>query len=125
MNILLDTHIVLWWLDDAPALSAKARALIADPQNLVFVSAAVIWEIQIKKALGKLEIPDGFRSVMARQPFEYLDINDDHAYAISALPLHHRDPFDRIQVAQAKVERLNFVSHDVRLNRYDIPIIQA
>ncbi len=125
MNLLLDTHIVLWWLDDAPSLSVKSKSLIADPQNLVFVSAAVIWEIQIKKALGKLEVPDDFRRVMAREPFEFLDITVDHAYAVATLPLYHRDPFDRILAAQAKVEGLNLVSHDARLKQYDILFIEA
>jgi len=125
MNLLLDTHVVLWWLDDAPMLSKKTKTLIADPQNLVFVSAAVIWEITIKQALGKLEIPDNFRRVLDRQPFEFLDITVDHAYAVASLPLHHRDPFDRMLVAQAKVEGMTLLSRDARLKQYSISFIAA
>lgn len=125
MNLLLDTHVLLWWLDDHPTLSKKARTTIADPENLVLISAAVIWEIRIKQALGKLEIPRNFRNVLDRQPFEMLDITAHHAHAVGDLPAHHRDPFDRMLVAQAKVEGLTLVSRDVRLKRYKIPLIEA
>ena len=125
MNLLLDTHVLLWWLDDHPHLSKRARAVIANSQNLVFVSAAVIWEICIKHALNKLEIPSNFRKVLERQDFEQLDITIDHAYAVENLPPHHRDPFDRMLVAQAKVEGMNLVTHDIRLGKYKIPLIKA
>ena len=125
MNLLLDTHVLLWWLDDHPTLSEKARTIIADPQNIVLISAAVIWEIRIKQALGKLEIPTDFRDTLDRQPFEMLDITADHAHAVGDLPAHHRDPFDRMLVAQTKVERLTLVSRDVHLKRYRIPLIEV
>ena len=125
MNLLLDTHVLLWWLDDHPTLSEKARTIIADPQNIVLISAAVIWEIRIKQALGKLEIPADFRDTLDRQPFETLDITADHAHAVGDLPAHHRDPFDRMLVAQTKVERLTLVSRDVHLKRYRIPLIEV
>lgn len=125
MNLLLDTHVLLWWLDDHPTLSKKARTAIADPENLVLISAAVIWEIRIKQALGKLEIPRNFRNVLDRQPFEMLDITADHAHAVGDLPAHHRDPFDRMLVAQAKVEGLTLVSRDVHMKRYKIPFVEA
>ena len=80
MNLLLDTHVLLWWLDDHPTLSKKAKAAIADGENLVFVSAVVIWEIRIKQALGKLEIPRNFQRVLDDQPFEMLDITVEHAH---------------------------------------------
>ncbi len=125
MNLLLDTHVLLWWLDDYPALSEKTREAIADPQNLVLISAAVIWEIRIKEALGKLKIPPNFRNVLHRQPMEMLDITADHAYAVGDLPTYHSDPFDRMLIAQAKVERLTLVSHDLHLKKYKIPFIEA
>ena len=125
MNLLLDTDALLWWLDDHPTLSKKAKAAIADGKNLVFVSAAVIWEIKIKQALGKLEIPGDFRGVLDDQPFEMLDITVEHAHAIGDLPAHHRDPFDRMLVAQAKVEGLTLVTRDIRLKEYKIPLIKA
>ena len=125
MNLLLDTHVVLWWLDDNPDLSLRARTVIADGNNLAFVSAAVIWEIQIKRALGKLKIPKNFRNVLDQQGFELLDITVEHAYAVGKLPLYHRDPFDRILVAQAKLENMILVSRDKRIKKYKIPLINA
>ena len=125
MNLLLDTHVLLWWLDNHPNLSRQARTAIADGRNLVFVSAAVIWEIQIKQALGKLKIPANFRKVLGQQEFEPLDITMEHAYAVADLPQHHRDPFDRMLVAQAKVEGLTIVTHDNRLIKYKIPILKT
>jgi PIN domain nuclease of toxin-antitoxin system len=125
MNLLLDTHVLLWWLDDNPGLSRRARTVIADGNNLVFVSAAVICEIQIKHALGKLKIPKNFRIVLDQQGFELLDITVEHAYAVGKLPLYHRDPFDRILVAQAKLENMILVSRDKRIKKYKIPLINA
>jgi PIN domain nuclease of toxin-antitoxin system len=125
MNLLLDTHVLLWWLDDHPVLSRKAKAAIADGKNLVFVSAVAIWEIRIKQALGKLAIPQNFQKVLNAQPFEKLDITVEHAHAIKDLPAHHRDPFDRMLVAQTKVEHLTLVTRDIRLKKYKIPIIEA
>jgi len=125
MNLLLDTHALLWWLDDNPTLSKKARAVITDGKNLVFVSAVVIWEIKIKQALGKLEIPSNFRTVLEDQPFKPLDITAEHAHAIGDLPAHHRDPFDRMLVAQARIEGLTLVTRDIRLKEYKIPVIVA
>ncbi len=125
MNLLLDTHVLLWWLDNHPTLSKKAKAAIADGKNLVFISAVIIWEIRIKQELGKLEIPRNFRRVLEDQPFEILDITVEHAYAVGDLPAHHRDPFDRMLVAQAKVEGLTLVTRDIHLKKYKIPLIEA
>jgi PIN domain nuclease of toxin-antitoxin system len=125
MNLLLDTHVVLWWLDDNPSLSPKARSAVADSENTVFISSAAIWEIRIKQALGKLQLPRNFRDVLERQPFTNLPITAEHAHAVYELPAYHRDPFDRILIAQAKVERLTFVTHDKGLRQYRIPIIDA
>ncbi len=125
MNLLLDTHVLLWWLDDNPTLSAKAKAAIADGKNLVFVSAVVIWEIRIKQALGKLEIPCDFRKVLDDQSFEMLDITVEHAHTVGDLAAHHQDPFDRMLVAQAKVEGLTLVTRDILLKKYKIPLIEA
>ena len=125
MNLLIDTHVLLWWLDDNPSLSKKARTVISDGKNPVFVSAVIIWEIRIKEALGKLKIPGNFREVLENQPFEMLDINAEHAHAIGELPSHHRDPFDRMLIAQAKVEGLILVTHDMNLKKYKIPLIKA
>lgn len=125
MNILLDTHVLLWWLDDNPVLSDKARILISDGSNLIFVSAAVIWEIRIKQSLGKLDIPPNFRRVLEQQPFELLAITVEHAHAVGGLPAIHRDPFDRILIAQAKTEGFTILTRDSLFREYKIPLIQA
>jgi len=125
MNLLLDTHVLLWWLDDHPTLSIKARTAIADGRNVVFVSAVVIWEIKIKQALRKLQIPPDFRTILDNQPFNPLPITAAHAHGIGDLPVHHRDPFDRMLVAQAKMEDLTLVTRDDHLKKYEIPLIKA
>lgn len=125
MNLLLDTHALLWWLDDHPTLSKKARAAIADGKNLVLVSAVVVWEIRIKQALGKLKVPRNFKHALDEQPFEMLDIKVEHAHAVGDLPPHHRDPFDRMLVAQATVEGLTIVTRDLRFKKYKVPLIDA
>jgi len=125
MKVMLDTHVLLWWLHDDPVLSERTRRIIANSKNAVFVSAAAIWEIRIKHALGKLRIPPDFREVLANQPFLFLDITVDHAHAVGNLPDHHRDPFDRMMVAQADAERLTIITRDDKVKQYDIPTINA
>ncbi len=123
MNLLLDTHILLWWLDDNPLLTDKARDAISDTDNIIIVSAASIWEIRIKQALGKLEITPDFYDVIKEQGFEMLSITSDHAFAVGDLPAHHRDPFDRIMIAQAKKESLTIVTFDAVFKKYRIPVL--
>jgi PIN domain nuclease of toxin-antitoxin system len=118
MNLLLDTHVLLWWLDEPSTLSEEARLAIADGKNKVFVSAANAWEITIKKALGKLDAPDNLEEVLIENQFFPLPITIAHALAVSQLPRHHSDPFDRILAAQAKFEGLTLVTHDKYLKRY-------
>jgi len=125
MNLLLDTHVVLWWLDDCPSLSDKARAAIADNNNLIVLSAVVIWEIRIKQALGKLEITPNFYAVIKQQGFEMLSVSPDHADAVGDFPMHHRDPFDRILLAQAKLENLTIVTHDAIFQKYGTPVLEV
>lgn len=125
MNLLLDTHVLLWWMDDDPTLLRGAREAVADSGNMVFVSVATIWEIRIKHALGKLEIPADFREVLERQAFEMLPITADHAHRIGELPMHHRDPFDRMLISQALFEGFTLVTRDNRFKRYRVPTIRA
>ena len=125
MNLLLDTHTVLWWLDDAPALSAAARQAIADPDNTVYLSAVVVWEMRIEQALGKLVLPEEFGDVLRRQSFTELPVTVDHAHAVAALPAVHRDPFDRMLVAQALCESLTVVTRDAVFAAYAVPHLGA
>lgn len=123
MRLLLDTHVLLWWLCDEPKLKGHVRAQLAAPENLVFVSAASIWELRIKEALGKVELPVDFGTVLEAQSFESLSVTTAHAHALHGLPMHHRDPFDRMLVAQASVERLTIVSHDDTLQAYGVSLL--
>ena len=125
MTLLLDTHVLLWWLDDPDLLSRKARDAIAQGDNMIFLSAAVAWEIAIKKALGKLDAPDDLQDVMAAERFQPLPITIPHALAIAALPAIHQDPFDRIQIAQTKLESLTLVTRDRFIQQYPISSIKA
>ena len=118
MNLLLDTHVFLWWVDNNPQLNAQARAAIADPNNLVFVSAATAWEISIKASLGKLSAPDDYEAELEVHGLRALPILNAHALAVKHLPLHHQDPFDRLLIAQASLERLTLVTHDTRMKLY-------
>ncbi len=96
---------------------------MADGDNLVFVSAAVIWEIRIKQALGKLKIPSAFREILDQQSFNWLSITVEHAHALESLAAHHRDPFDRMLIAQASVEGFTIVTHDAIFQKYKIPVM--
>jgi PIN domain nuclease of toxin-antitoxin system len=125
MNLSLDTHVLLWWLDDHPALTENARRAIMDPGNIVVISAVVIWEIHIKQKLGKLDIDPSFYEIVMEQGFELLPVTADHAYAVGNLPMHHRDPFDRMLIAQARMEELTVVTHDSLFARYDVPTLKV
>jgi PIN domain nuclease of toxin-antitoxin system len=119
MNIFLDTHVLLWWLDDNPLLSKGVRSAIASSENLVILSSVVIWEIRIKQALGKLVVTPDFYDVLKNEGFEMLSITPDHAYAVGELPMHHRDPFDRMIIAQARLEGLTIATQDAVFKQYD------
>ena len=119
-RLLIDTHALLWWLDDAPALSARAREAIADPGNEPLISTATVWEIAIKRSLGKLEVPADLVDGIDDAGFSWLPVAAEHAWAVGALPRLHGDPFDRLIVAQALTERLPVVTRDPQLAGYGI-----
>jgi PIN domain nuclease of toxin-antitoxin system len=125
MRFLLDTHVLLWRLEDPRQLSKAARKVIRDGSNLVYISAAVAWEIAIKKAIGKLDAPDDLEDVMEANRFLPLPITISHALAVKSLPGHHRDPFDRILIAQALHEGLCLVTRDSEIARYPVAQIVA
>ena len=118
MKLLLDTHVLLWWLDDSLRLPRQLRELIADPERTVFISTAVTWEIRIKQKIGKLDLPDQFDAALDAADFHWLPISRAHADATSHLPFHHRDPFDRMLIAQARCEDLTLLTVDERLAAY-------
>jgi PIN domain nuclease of toxin-antitoxin system len=120
LNFLIDTHILLWWLADDSALSSKASTLISDENNMIFVSVASIWEMIIKKALGKLKAPNDVEKVIKENNFKELPITLQHVIALDHLPNYHKDPFDRILVAQAKCEALTLITADEKLTLYEV-----
>ncbi len=125
MRLLLDTHVLLWWLQNASRLSPGTRKAISDAAAVVHVSAATVWEAAIKVALGKLQISGDLPSAIPASGFIELPITARHAWLAGTLPRHHDDPFDRILVAQARLEELTIVTHDVALRRYDVPVLPA
>jgi PIN domain nuclease of toxin-antitoxin system len=124
VRLLLDTHALLWWLSDDPALPASARKLIARASNTVLVSAASAWEIATKLRLGKLphagDLVADFRGYLARERFESLTVSVEHAVRAGLLPGPHKDPFDRMLIAQAQAENIPIVSSDAAFDSYKV-----
>jgi PIN domain nuclease of toxin-antitoxin system len=125
VRLLLDTHALLWWLSDDPSLSEVARAAIATPDADVAVSAASAWEISIKSGLGKLTAPDDLEAQLVRHQFTPLAISPAHALVAGSLPRHHDDPFDRMLIAQARLEGMTLVTRDARIGRYGVATVPA
>ena len=124
MKLLLDARAYLWWLADDRRLGARARKAITDPANAVLVSAATIWEIAIKAALGRLDLHGAdMVAELAANRFSELPITAVHAAAAAALPRHHDDPFDRMLIAQAQIERLRCVTRDPAFSAYRVPTL--
>jgi PIN domain nuclease of toxin-antitoxin system len=123
LRLLLDTHAALWWLSDEARLGEDAARQLADDTNQVLLSAAVVWEVAIKRSLGKLDTPDDFAPTLLRSGAQALAVTLEHATAVERLPWHHRDPFDRLLVAQAEIERAALVSNDAALRPYGIALI--
>ena len=128
MRFLLDTQIFLWWIADDPRLSEKVREIMRNVENRLFLSAASGWEIAIKAKLGRIRLPQNPQGFVARQlsanAIESLPIQMSHALHTFALTPYHRDPFDRIIVAQAQLEKLTVLSSDPQIARYDIKVIR-
>jgi PIN domain nuclease of toxin-antitoxin system len=125
MNLLLDTHVLLWIVAGSRRLSDRAHSAIENGRNTVFVSAATAWEIAIKKSLGKLKAPPDYLDALKHYRFLPLDITSEHALAVEGLPRHHGDPFDRLLVSQARLEGLVLVTGDERLRKYDVKVLAA
>ena len=126
MDLLLDTHSLIWFLNGDEKLSEKAKSMIEDPANSKIVSIASIWEIAIKLSLDKFRFPKGFKhflEMVEDNGFEILPITFDHALELSTLEFLHRDPFDRLLIAQCKTDDLVFVTKDENIKRYKIKTI--
>jgi len=124
MNLLLDTHSFLWFVNDDPQLSETVLALIEEPTNLVFLSVGSLWEMAIKVSIGKLTISAPFdefiREQLAINNFVLLDVSIPHTMQVTSLPFHHRDPFDRLLIAQSLVEQIPIISIDTIFDAYGV-----
>jgi PIN domain nuclease of toxin-antitoxin system len=123
LKFLLDTHILLWWLAKDPKLLQTEINIITDPDNIIFVSAAVSWEIAVKKMTGKLQAPEDLPTALAANDFIALPITIKHTQYLYQLPPHHHDPFDRIMIAQAISETLVFMTRDAKILLYPVKTI--
>ena len=123
MRLLLDTHALIWAATDPARLSERAASAIADPEHDVFVSAASAGEVGIKRARGRLRFPDVDAAMLAALQMHELPISLRHAVEVGGLPQHHRDPFDRMLVAQARVDAMTVVSRDRLLAAYDVAVL--
>ncbi|GIG27785.1 type II toxin-antitoxin system VapC family toxin [Cellulomonas marina] len=123
MSLLLDTHVLLWWLPDDARLPSGMRTRIADPVAEVLVSAVSAWEISMEAALGRLEVPDGLAQQLEEQGFTPLTISVEDGLAAGALPRHHDDPFDRMLIAQAARRDLLLLTVDARFRAYDVRLL--
>ena len=122
MRILLDTHLLLWWLEGSPSLSAQAREMICAPENTVFVSAVSLWEIWLKQSLDKLRLPVDFTERLAAGSFESLPLMASQTRRVSLLPWCHRDPFDRIIISQAIHEDFTVATIDSNFKLYPVKL---
>ena len=127
MRVLLDTHVLLWWHDQPVRLTETAYNAINDSGNDVFLSVVNGWEIQIKTQLRKLTLPKPLRVLLQEEQvtngFRVLPVTLEHVYALDSFPLHHRDPFDRLLIAQAHQEGLTLVTHDPQFPAYAVPLL--
>lgn len=126
MNLLLDTHTLLWFLLDSPKLPPSTRAVLQDLSNPTFVSTVSLWEIALKHSLGRLELrtePERFFDLVGESGFKLLPIDTTHIIGITKLALHHQDPFDRMLIAQAVVEGLFIVTKDRMFSQYHVPLL--
>lgn len=126
MKLLVDTHVFLWFTLDDPKLPSRMREVLVSPQNERFISIASVWEVAIKHSLGKLELKDGlegFIGDIGRSNFQLLELGILHVMELSTLPLHHRDPFDRMLIAQAKAEGMHLLTADPHFGAYDVQLL--
>lgn len=125
MRLLLDSHVLIWWLEDPKLLHRRLRPLLHDSSNEAFFSAASIWELGLKIAKGKLRLPANFADLLTADGYDELPVTATHAVRTLSLPSIHPDPFDRLLIAQALCEGLVLATRDACIQRYDVPVIEA
>ncbi|MCK5521316.1 MAG: type II toxin-antitoxin system VapC family toxin [Candidatus Marinimicrobia bacterium] len=123
MNLLLDTHVIIWWLNNSKELSSTHRKHIEDMNNLCYISSATTWEISIKSQLGKITIPNTYIDELKKEGFRELPIRWSHTNLVKTLPEIHKDPFDRILIAQAKIENMILLTNDQTIKKYPISFL--
>ena len=125
MKYLLDSHVLLWSLEQPHRIRASARSIMAQPGASFVVSVATVWELAIKQGLGQLRASANLPDLIRKIGHEILPVSIEHAWQVRMLPAHHHDPFDRLLVAQSQVENIPLITHDRQLERYDVRIIRA
>ena len=125
MKYLLDTHSLLWAIFEPDKLSTKAQEVILDRNNIICVSLISLWEISIKQNIGRLDIPEEFFKVVEKGGFETIALNSSQIEQYRTLPLHHRDPFDRMLIIQAQQQKLILITRDSEISKYDVEIVKA
>jgi PIN domain nuclease of toxin-antitoxin system len=120
MKYLLDTHILLWSLNEPSKLNRKTQKLISNTNNIVFVSTSTLWELQIKKSIGKISLPDNFSLLLEQGGYELLDIKVEHINKLNEIPLIHKDPFDRMLIAQSICENTTLITSDSEIIKYEL-----
>lgn len=125
MRYLLDTHVILWWLTEPETISIKARDIIKDKKNQVYVSSASFWEMAIKKSIGRLTLPYHLLETLTSENFKLLPIYPDECLGVADLPLLHSDPFDRLLIIQAKFHDLILITRDIKIRDYPVITLKA
>jgi PIN domain nuclease of toxin-antitoxin system len=123
MRVLLDTHILIWGLCEPDRLNDKTKELLTNIDNIIFVSIASLWELQIKKSLNKITLPDDFTSQLQENGYELLNITHEHISKLDTIPMIHRDPFDRMLISQCIYESIPLVTKDTEIIKYNIQTI--
>lgn len=122
-KFLLDTQIFIWWMKDEK-LTENITNILSDPTNIIYLSTVSVWEMIIKEKIGKLKLPKNWKITIKDGRFEILPISLEHVLVVETLPLHHKDPFDRMLIAQSQTENLTLITSDLKMNKYKIQIIK-
>lgn len=125
MEYLLDTHVLLWWLNTPERITKKAQSIIRDKSSIIYVSSASFWEMAIKKSLGRLTLPHNLIEAIIAENFKILPIMPKESLGVADLPLLHADPFDRLLITQAKLNDLILMTHDEKISEYPVVTLKA